>query len=225
MEHVHATRQSPRFRYRNFPTCQRLGIVQPELLQSGGVIIVTNVTLFIVVTYVPTYLVSTLRLTSSDSLHLTLFGQALLIVTIPLLGLLADKIGRRTMMLIGSVGIAVLAAPCFHMLIEGSFAQQMFSLVLMNLCLSCMLSCVLSKVPSLFSTKVRFTGMAISYNVCVAVFAGTAPLLNAWLIDVTGSHMVPAYYLIAGAVAGIVALLASSERTGRPMPGDAVNAA
>ena len=196
-----------------------------ELLQSGGVIIVTNVTLFIVVSYVPTYLVSTLRLTSRESLHLTLFGQALLIVTIPLLGLLADKIGRRTMMLIGSVGIAALAVPCFHMLIEGSFAQKMLSLVLMNLCLSCLLSCVLSKVPSLFSTKVRFTGMAISYNVCVAVFAGTAPMLNAWLIDVTGSHMVPAYYLIAGAVAGVIALLASSERTGQPMPGDAVNAA
>jgi MHS family proline/betaine transporter-like MFS transporter len=196
-----------------------------ELLQSGGVIIVTNVTLFIVVTYVPTYLVSNLRLTSSESLHLTLFGQALLIVTIPILGLLADRIGRRTMMLAGSIGIAALAVPCFHMLIDGSFAQKMLALVLMNLCLSCMLSCVLSKVPSLFATKVRFTGMAISYNVCVALFAGTAPMLNAWLIDVTGSHMVPAYYLIGGAVAGVIALLASSERTGQPMPGDAVNIA
>lgn len=194
-----------------------------ELLQSGGVIIVTNVTLFIVVTYVPTYLVSTLKLTATESLQLTLFGQALLIVSIPVLGFLADRIGRRTMMLIGSVGIAALAVPCFHMLIDGSFAQKMLSLVLMNLCLSCLLSCVLSKVPSLFSTKVRFTGMAISYNVCVALFAGTAPMLNAWLIDITGSHMVPAYYLIAGAAAGVVALLASSERTGQPMPGDAVN--
>ncbi|WP_165495563.1 MFS transporter [Acinetobacter sp. ANC 4173] len=35
-------------------------------------------------------------------------------------------------------------------------------------------------LPSLFPVHVRYTGMAISYNIGVALFTGTAPMLNAW---------------------------------------------
>ncbi|WP_321803529.1 MFS transporter, partial [Burkholderia sp. BCC1988] len=42
------------------------------LLQSSGIIIVTNVTLFIVVTYIPTYLVSTMKLTAATGFTIAL---------------------------------------------------------------------------------------------------------------------------------------------------------
>jgi MFS transporter, MHS family, proline/betaine transporter len=190
------------------------------LLQSSGIIIVTNVTLFIVVTYIPTYLVSTLKLTTSAGFTIALISQAFLIVTIPVLGFAADRIGRKTMMLLGSAGLMVLAVPCFNLLTVENELLRLLALLGLNLCLAALLACIYSKIPSLFDTGVRFTGMAISYNLSVALFAGTAPMINSWLIQRTGSRLVPAYYLIAAATIGVIALLACQDRTGQPMRGD-----
>ena len=124
------------------------------------------------------------------------------------------------MMLAGSVALAVLAVPCFHLLTTESVGQRLIALLLLNLCLAALLSCIYSQIPSLFETGVRFTGMAVSYNVSVALFAGTAPMINSWLIQATGSRMIPAYYLIAAAVTGVIALARCVDRTGGPMRGD-----
>ena len=192
-----------------------------ELLQSCGFIIVTNVTLYTVTTYIPTYLNNTLKMQANTSFLLSLGPQLFLIAMIPVMGILADRISRKTTMLLGSVGILLLAIPCFHLLAEGSYGVKVASLLILNLCLAALLGCIFAAVPALFDTKVRFSGMAISYNVAVALFAGTAPMLNAWMIQRTGNYMVPAYYLMFAAVVGIVALLYSRDRTGEPMPGDA----
>jgi MFS transporter, MHS family, proline/betaine transporter len=200
-----------------------IGTHGKALLQSSGIIIVTNVTLFTVVTYIPTYLVSTLALAPSAGFTIALVSQAFLIVTIPLLGIVADRIGRKAMMLAGSIGLAVIAVPCFHALTLDSQAVRLIALLALNLCLAALLSCVYSKIPSLFDTGVRFTGMALSYNVSVALFAGTAPMINSWLIQATGNRMIPAFYLVAAAIVGVVALAACKDRTGQPMRGDASN--
>ncbi|MDR3097400.1 MAG: MFS transporter [Paraburkholderia sp.] len=190
------------------------------LLQSSGIIIGTNVTLFLVVTYVPTYLVMALRLDPSTGLAIALIPQFILIFTIPLLGKLADRIGRKQLMLTGTCALIVLAVPAFRMLIAGGTGYQFAALVMLNLCLAAMLACVYSQVPSLFEAGVRFTGMAVSYNVSVALFAGTAPMINAWLIQTTGSRMIPAWYLVCAAIVGAIALLMCPDRTGKPMRGD-----
>lgn len=195
----------------------------PALLQSSGIIIVTNVTLFVVVTYLPTYLVSALKLDVATGFRLTLGPQLFLICAIPILGVIADRIGRKRMMLIGTLMVAVCAVPCFHMLTDGTAGTRIVALGVLNLCLAALLSCVYAKTPALFDASVRFKGMALSYNVSVSLFAGTAPMINAWLIQRTGSNFVPAYYLIAAAVLGALALVASPDRTGAPMRGDLPN--
>ena len=85
-----------------------------------------------------------------------------------------------------------------------------------------LLGSIYSIIPSMFDTQVRFKGMALSYNLAVAMFAGTAPMINSWLIAKTGNPIVPAYYLIGAAVVGLIALLSSKDRTGMPMRGDPV---
>ena len=71
---------------------------------------------------------------------------------------------------------------------------------------------------SLFKAPVRFSALALSYNLSVSLFGGTAPLVNTWLIGQTGNTMIPAYYLIGAAVVGLIAILMTEDRTGKPMP-------
>ena len=58
---------------------------------------------------------------------------------------------------------------------------------------------------------VRSTGLAIVYAVGVAVFGGIAQPYVTWLIKATGSPMAPAWYMMAAAVVGIIAMSAMRE--------------
>jgi MHS family proline/betaine transporter-like MFS transporter len=62
--------------------------------------------------------------------------------------------------------------------------------------------------------------MAVSYDVSVALFAGTRPMINAWLMQLTGNRMIPACYLIAATVIGVIPLACCVDRTGGPMRGE-----
>lgn len=191
-----------------------------SLLISAGLIIGVNIPLFIILTYMQSWMVSNLNLTASKSLVLTIIPMFFLVVTIPFFGNVADRLSRKKIMQLGFLGMMVCAYPCFMGLSSGEVFLQLFSLLVLNIFLSMPLSCILAKVPSLFPVKFRFTGMAISYNVAVALFAGTAPMVNSWLIKATGNPFVTAYYLVAGAVIGLLAIIAADDKTGKPMAGD-----
>jgi MHS family proline/betaine transporter-like MFS transporter len=52
----------------------------------------------------------------------------------------------------------------------------------------------------LFPTQIRYTGIALSYNLSFALFAGTAPLLAAFSSQLFHSHLAPAAIVMAMAV-------------------------
>jgi len=60
--------------------------------------------------------------------------------------------------------------------------------------------------PEFFPTAYRATGHAVSYQVAVAVFGGTTPLIGTWLVHGTGTPLAPAYYVALIAVICLVAV-------------------
>lgn len=181
----------------------QLAKVAPQLWQSLGLIIVTNVTLFTVLTYIPATIRKNMQQEGLISYWVSVFPTALLIFCIPLLALLAQKISHKMIMMIGAITIIIFAIPAFQLIDSSSIWLKIGGVSLLSLALACFLSCILAIIPSLFPASIRYTAMAISYNIGVALFAGTAPMLNAWLINVTGDPLVPAYYLIIAALVGI----------------------
>jgi MHS family proline/betaine transporter-like MFS transporter len=61
-------------------------------------------------------------------------------------------------------------------------------------------------MSEMFPTRMRTTGLAISYSFCVAIFGGFAPFINAWLIDATSNNAAPSFYLMFAATISLVAL-------------------
>jgi MHS family proline/betaine transporter-like MFS transporter len=66
-------------------------------------------------------------------------------------------------------------------------------------------------MAELFPTRMRTTGLSISYSLGVALFGGFAPFTNAWLIAATGSKLAPALYLMLAAAISLVALAAAGR--------------
>jgi len=68
-----------------------------------------------------------------------------------------------------------------------------------------------STLPSLFFTPVRYSAVALTYNVCTSIFGGTTPLVLAWLNKLTHDPYVPAYVLIDTALIGLLVSLFLKE--------------
>jgi len=62
-------------------------------------------------------------------------------------------------------------------------------------------------LTDLFPTRIRFTGVALAFNVSFTIFSGTAPLVATTLIRETGSVTAPAILMIACAILAIAGSL------------------
>lgn len=71
-------------------------------------------------------------------------------------------------------------------------------MMLLGVLLCCFCGVMPSALPALFPTSVRYSALAIGFNVSVSLFGGT-PLVAAWLVGATGNLMMPAYYLMGAA--------------------------
>ena len=61
-------------------------------------------------------------------------------------------------------------------------------------------------LSEMFHTRVRYTGLGVSYALANAVFAGSAGLIITELIKRSGNKDIPAYYVIATCVVSALAL-------------------
>lgn len=148
--------------------------------------------------YVPTYATKNLHLDSSTAYTATLVAGIILTFVTPLVGLLAEKVGRIPLMFASLVLLLVTVYPGFALTVD--FISPT-SLILLISWLALLKSIYFATVPSMmadiFPVKTRATGMALSYNVSVTIFGGFAPMICTILIRLTKSDLAPSYYLIA----------------------------
>lgn len=175
------------------------------LLAVGLMVISTAVNYML--NYIPTYATQSLHLSGSVAFSATLVAGVILTVVTPLMGLLAERIGRAPLMWGALILLALTLWPAFHFMIRYTSPLSLILLVgWMALLKSIYFSAVPSVMADLFPTATRASGMAISYNVAVTLFGGFAPLICTLLIQATGSSLAPGYYLILMALLSGAAL-------------------
>jgi hypothetical protein len=106
---------------------------------------------------------------------------------------------------VGAVAVGVLAFP-FYSALAGRLASPTLLLVLAGACASLINGTFAVLLTDLFPTRVRFSGVALGFNVAFTAFSGTAPLVATSLIRSTGSDIAPAFVMIAY---GLLTLVAS----------------
>ena len=195
------------------------------VLVCGGLVIVFNVTNYTLTTVVPTYLTETLgeygapTLTTTTSHVLQIILFLVLLAIVPVLGKLADRVGRKPIILTGCIMLVVLAVPAFLLMRTGSIPGVLAGLLLLGLTMVCFNATMPSTLPSLFSTGVRYGSLAITFNIAVSVFGGTTSVIVEGLIALTGVLVMPAVYLMLAAVVGLVAVRYLREPGSQPLPG------
>ncbi|MET9388894.1 glycine betaine/L-proline transporter ProP [Streptomyces sp. NPDC006624] len=195
------------------------------LLLCVGLVLVFNVTDYMLLSYMPSYLTGELHYDETHGLLVVLGVMALMMIVQPFAGALTDRIGRRPVIAAGCAGFLLLSVPALLLLREGSLLAVALGMGALGLLLVCFTASMPSALPALFPTKVRYGSLSIGFNVSVSLFGGTTPLVVTALIGATGNTMMPAYYMMAAAVIGGFAVWRMAESAGRPLPGSAPSVA
>lgn len=178
-----------------------------------------NITDYMLLSYMPTYLSDTLHYSSTSALVSIIIVMLVLMAVITFVGRFSDRIGRKPVLMAGSVGFLVLAVPCFLLIKQGGIVLVFAGLLLLGLCLLPYVSVMSASLPALFPTNVRYGSLSIAFNISVSLFGGTTPLVTEGLISSTGDDLMPAYYTMLAAVVGIIAAAVMKETARKPLEG------
>ncbi len=202
----------------------------PNLLACVGLVLAWNVTNYMLTSYVPVYFPEIRRIqgdggvgeTTSEVLQIIV--MAVLLVLIPVIGKVSDRVGRKLITRVGSGFLIVLSIPSILLIRQQSDVAILGGLLIMGLSLICFSATMPSTLPSLFPTALRAGALSIAFNVSVSLFGGTTNTVMTALVDATDWLMWPAVYLMVAGVVGLISIHFVPESNGRPLWGSTPSA-
>lgn len=185
------------------------------LLFCVGFVVVKAVSSWVLQSFMPGYLSTHLHYSRTDSYLITTLGLLSVAVCMPLTGYLSDRWGRRPLMLMGCGGFILLTYPAMLLMTQGSVMTSIAAMSLLGVFVAMFNGGCGAAMVELFPTAIRYGGIAVAYNLTVAVFGGVTPLASASLIAWTGDPLSPAWYVMITALVSFIAVWFAKETAGK----------
>jgi MFS transporter, MHS family, alpha-ketoglutarate permease len=184
-------------------------------LRVIGLAIAGTLTYYLWINYMPGFVSSVLKtMPLSEALIANTISLAYFLCIMPFAALLADKIGRKPVMLTFAVGFLVLAYPAFLLLRSGGFWTLFLVEIVGMTLLAGYAANIVTVMAEQFPPEVRSTGIGFPYAISVAVFGGTAPYITTWLA--TSGHVDLIWvYVAAAALVGTIVYATMPETRNR----------
>lgn len=169
---------------------------------------------YVVLTYGLAFMVGNKHLPAWMGFAGTMIVGLLQIVVAPLWGAISDRIGRRTVYIIGCLGFAAMVYPAFMLFSTGNlwliWLGQIIGFVVFGVAMQATLATMLAEM---FDPEARTTGVNIGYQVSNTLGGGLAPLICTALVAAAGGAFWPVVvYAAVIAVVGVIATLMASVR-------------
>ncbi len=160
-----------------------------------------------VTNYIPTFAQATLGMSPSLSFGATIAIGTGATLGAVLAGELADRIGRRPVMIAGGLTVLVTAVPGFVLLTRAPEAATLYAVgFVVRFAMAVALTTTSIVAVEGLPARVRSGSFAILYATAVAVFGGSTQLVVAWLVAITGDPLMPAWYMTAATLLGLAAM-------------------
>lgn len=166
------------------------------------------ISLFISTIYMNAPLIDTFHFTPYEIMLTNMANMLLWIIFLPIMGALADKLGKDTLMMLSLASVIILIYPLFYFIDKAITPIPIFVLqFFVALSGSAFAAPAISFIPELFPPELHYSGVSFSFNLGQAVLGGTAPLMSIALVTQVGSSLAPAFYLILTSLLCFIAIL------------------
>ncbi|MEV0440627.1 MFS transporter [Streptomyces spectabilis] len=191
-----------------------------QVLTAIGTRFGENISYYVLTSFVLVYVTKHLDLPKSTALNAVLIGSAVHFVAIPAWGALSDRVGRRPVTLIGSVGMALWAYVFFALVDSGSFAVITAAVTVGLLLHGAMYGPQAAFISEMFDTRVRYSGASMGSQLASIVAGALAPIIAVHLLKEYDSSAPVALYLCLAAVVTTITVALARETRGRDLRAD-----
>ncbi|MFE6448077.1 MFS transporter [Nocardiopsis dassonvillei] len=188
-----------------------------EALVAMGVRMAENVSYYVVTAFILVYATQEAGMPNGQVLNAVLVASAVHLVTIPAWGALSDRIGRRPVTALGAAGAGLWVFAFFPLVDAGTFWSVTLAVTVGLVLHGAMYGPQAAFFSELFSTRVRYSGASVGYQLASIVAGGLAPLVATALLASFGSSVPVSLYVAAMAAVTLVAVAAARETRGRDL--------
>ncbi len=187
------------------------------MLQVMGLALSVNVTFYLMFVYAATYLHQHMHVSSQAAMDINTGCLVVMCLVIPLSGWLTDRWGRKPVALIGVLSLLFFSYPLFWVMNHSDLNLVLLGQLGFGVIIGWIYGVNPAMQVELLSRSVRISAFSISYNVTLALFGGTAPIVATYLVSRTSDDFIPAYYVMGLAVLSLIAILFAKETKGQPL--------
>ncbi|MBM3688039.1 MAG: MHS family MFS transporter, partial [Actinobacteria bacterium] len=155
----------------------------------------SGVTVYTLISWMPSYLETVVGISDARADLVSALISVIYIALIVPVAALGDRRGRRPLMITAVIGYAVLAIPSILLLNSGVVAGVLLSIVILATLQTFVDSTTTTEMTQLVPTRVRYTGLALTYSIGMIIGSFT-PAVEEALLGSTGSNLVPAFVII-----------------------------
>ena len=177
-----------------------------RILQAICIYISVTMPFYLITTYFLSFTERSLGRSKEEALAINLSNMLILLVISTVSAWLSDRFGRKRVMMLTAVAYLLLSYPLMQLMQRPEFSSILLAQALMAVMIGFYIGPVPAVLVEMFPTRIRSTAMALAYNISAAMFGGTSPMVNEWLIRVTGTNLAIAGYLMVCAAVSFVAL-------------------
>jgi len=191
---------------------RHLGVITAGVVTTIGGTAANYIVLF----YLSTYAIKILHLPMSLALWASWTAAFVTVICSPFAGALSDRVGRKRVLWVSRVLLILAVYPVFMVINAAPVVPVLLGVVaVLGVLVAFTAVPNIVMLPEMFPREIRATGMSVVYCLGVSIFGGFAQFFATWLIQLSGSTLAPAWYLIGCGVVSLLALPFVRETAGR----------
>jgi metabolite-proton symporter len=204
------------------PVREVFRVARRPLLCAWGARLGDNSLAYIYESFVIVYATHQLGLSRAEIVTALMFSAASQLFTVPLFGLISDKVGRRPVYLAGAVLSGLFVFPFFMLLQTRSRALIYLALFIVSgVAKTLMTSAQSPWLAEMFPSRVRYTGFALAREITSPISGGIAPMIATALLALgKGSPNLVSLYVVTLSVITGISVLLGPETRGRSLRED-----